>query len=181
MGATRKPRKRYVPRAVALDAADHAMALATKLRPGQRAELAGPLHRAFELARAGTGGSTAWCTLADGMNVAEQLAGRCGICSDRMPEIMAAQEALHTWHARHAQRGTWTLRADELRALDAGVLFHGIQLRYCTQGELRDAILAVQRHVQQALAGNASPRALVCIGALGRQQQQQTTPPGAPT
>lgn len=169
MGATRKPRKRYVPKRVETDPVEAAIAQAGLLSPGQRQELGGPVQRAFERARQGTGGWPAWCELADGLNVAEQLALR-GICSDRMPEIMAGQRALQSLHHRHEERNTWTLRAEEITALQTGVDFHLIQLAHCTQGELRDAIFAVQRRVSQALAGNASPSALVCVGAIGKKR-----------
>jgi hypothetical protein len=174
MGRTAKPRKRYVPKRVDIDATGTAMALATKLAPHQQAELVRPMRAAFERARAGTGGWQAWAGLADAMNVAEQLAD-AGICSDRMPEILAAQSALSELYARHQQRNSWTLRAAELAALDEGVLMHTIQLEHCTQGELRSAIFAVQRRMSQALAGNASPRALVCAGQLGAPKGTTTT------
>ena len=112
MGATRKPRRRYVQRPVDLLAHDTAMALATVLRPSQRRELEVPAQAALDGLRTGSGGWPAWCALADALNVAEQLAQR-GIASDRMPEILAAQAVLSELHARQAQRGSWTLRAAE--------------------------------------------------------------------
>lgn len=161
----RRPRKRYVPGRVDLDPVQTAIALASKLVPQQRAMLRQPLRVALEGLRTGAGGVAAWNGMADALNVAEQLA-LLGIASDRMPEIEAAQSALHAVHTRHAAMGSWTLRGAELQALRVGRFFHFVQLAYCTQGELRKAIQTVQRNVAQALAGNASPRAIVCIGAL---------------
>lgn len=167
MGRTAKPRKAYRPRPV--DASPHelAMARATALQPQQRQALGQPLQQALEGLRTGQGGWDAWRTMADALNVAEQLA-RAGIASDRLPEILEAQAALHALHQRHAERGTWTLRASELAALTFGAELHAIQLRYASQGEMADAIRAVQRRVQQALQGNAPKGAMVC-GALGVQ------------
>lgn len=167
MARSKPPRKAYRPGYVDLMAHDTAAALATKLNGQQRHALGTPVTAALDGLRMGTGGWPAWCNLADGMNVAEQLAHR-GICSDRLPEILAAQAALHELHTRQATRASWTLRAAELAALHTGVDFHLIQLQHCTQGEMRDAITAVQRRVAQALAGNAPKDARVCVGVLGK-------------
>lgn len=165
MGRTARLRKRYVPGRVDTGPVQTAIALAAKLLPSQRRMLRQPLRVAFSGLLRGTGGWPAWCAMADALNVAEQLAAR-QICSDRMPEIEAAQSALHALHTRHAARNTWTLRPEEITALRIGRFFHFVQLNYCTQGELREAILAVQRKVAQALAGNASPSAKVCVGGI---------------
>lgn len=166
MPRSHKPRKRYIPKRVDIDPVQMTIATASLLLPSQRHDLGDPMKRALEALRTGTGGWRAWSEMADAMNVAEQLALR-GICSDRMPEIQAAQTALHDLYHRHAQRDSWTLRGTELQALDTGVFFAQLQLEYATQGEFRDSILAVQRRVSAALAGNAPRDALVCVGALG--------------
>ena len=172
MSRKRARRKGYQPGPVYSDMIEHARALTSKLSPAQRAAFRRPLRVAFEGLRTGINAQDAWCQLADAMNVAEQLALR-KIASDRLPEILAAQEALHDVHQRHAQRGTWTLRGTELAALRLGRFFHFVQVDYCSQGEMRDAIDAVKRRVRQALAGNAPRHAKVCIGALGHQHKAQ--------
>jgi hypothetical protein len=174
MPRSHRPRKRYVPARVDIDPVETAIALASRLQPFQRASLRRPLRVALERLRTGAGDWPAWCAMADGMNVAEQLALR-GIVSDRMAEISAAQAALHALYLRHGERGGWTLRGTELAALRLGRFFHFAQLSYCSQGELRDAIQAVQRKVGAALAGNASPKALVCVGRLGESDSSPTT------
>ena len=165
MGNTRKPRKRYTQRRVEHDVVELAIAMATKLRPGQRASFRQPLRAALDGLRTGRGGWPAWNNMADAMNVGEQLALR-GICSDRLPEILAAQEALHHIQRRQAERGSWTLRAAELTALRIGRFFHFVQIKHCSQGEMEHSIEAVQRRVSQALAGNAGRDAIVCVGRL---------------
>ena len=166
MPASSKPRKAYRPRPVDIDPTQLAIARAALVPQAQRAQLVAPVRRALDGLRTATGGWQAWCGMADAMNVAERLA-LAGIASDRMPEIQAAQAALQALHARHAATGSWTLRAAELKALDDGAFFHKVQLEHCTQGELHDAIQAVQRRVAQALAGNAPRDARVCVGQLG--------------
>jgi hypothetical protein len=143
-----------------------AMSRAAALEDSQRRDLITPVRSALQGLRTGTGGWTAWSSLADAMNVAEQLCS-LGIASDRTAAIDAAQAALAEVHARHAARQSWTLRATELQALEEAVLIHGIQLRFASQGEVSDAIKTVQRRVAAALAGNASPKARVCVGVLG--------------
>lgn len=83
-----------------------------------------------------------------------------------LPEIEAAQAALAEVHTRNKATGSWVLRGPEITALHEGVVRHIAQLQVCTQGELVRAITKVKQCVSQALAGNASPRALVCVGAL---------------
>lgn len=165
MGRTAKPRKAYRPAPAIIDAVDYTIALACKLAPQQRAGLRNPLRQALNNLRTGRDTASAWCELADGMNVAEQLARR-GIVRDRLQVFLQAQAALQAVHTRNQQRGSMTLRADEMAALRLGRFFHFVQLDYCTQGEVKAAIEAVRRKVQQALAGNAARDARVCVGGL---------------
>lgn len=166
MPRSHKPRKAYRPGRVDTDPAGLAMARAALLPAEPRRTLYAPVQRALDGLRTAKGGWAAWCGLADAMNVAEQLALR-GIASNLLGEIEAAQAALQALHARHTESGSWTLRAAELKALDDGVFVHRVQLEHCTQGELHDAIQAVQRRVAQALAGNAPRDARMCVGELG--------------
>ena len=166
MGRTAKPRRAYRPRVIDGNPITLAMSRAAALEDSQRRDLITPVRSALAALRTGTGGMDAWCTLADAANVAEQLCA-LGIASDRLATIDAAQAALAELHARHAQRGNWTLRAAELLALEEAVVIHGIQLRFASQGEVAEAIKTVQRRVAAALAGNASPKARVCVGVLG--------------
>jgi len=175
MGKNSKPRKVYRPHRVDLDPMDLASSRAALLQPHQKAALAGPVRAALDHLRRCSDSWTAWCNLADAMNVAEQLALR-NIASDRLPEFQAAQQVLHDVYHRQANRGTWAMRAPELAALDFAVTLHVIQLGHCTQGELGDSIQAVQRRVAQALAGNAPKDARVCVGQLGNRDPETNTP-----
>lgn len=178
MGKTTKPRKAYRPHRVDLAPMDLATARASLLLPTQKAQLAGPVRNALGHLRRCVDPWAAWCSLADAMNVAEQLALR-NIASDRLPELHAAQQVLHDVYHRQASRGTWAMRAQELAALDFAVALHLIQLDHCTQGELADSIQAVQRRVAQALAGNAPRDARVCLGQLGNKQPDTHNAPQA--
>lgn len=110
-----------------------------------------------------------WCSLADAANMAETLAAMglgSGDAADRV--INDAQRALHEVHQRQAQRGTWTLYADEIDALHWLVRLHcTVQLAACSFGEFSDAFERTQNRLRQALAGNAPAGALVITGAIG--------------
>lgn len=166
MATNRKPRKPHRPRRVDLDPMDMTSARVARLTPQQKATLISPAQAALDNLRRCVDPWPAWCNLADALNVAEQL-GLRAIASDRLPEIRAAQAVMHDIYHRQATRGTWAMRAPELAALDFAVALHAIQLDHCSQGELADSILAVQRRVAQALAGNAPKDARVCVGQIG--------------
>jgi hypothetical protein len=170
MPRSHKPRKRYVPKHVRLDSHLHAMDRVATLLPAQRQDLGGPLQRAFEAFRAGQGNPQHWCDLADGLNVGEVLC-ELQIGTNLADRFVQAQQALAAVHARHAQRGSWTLRAAEIAALDDAVWCAGIQLQHCSQGEIADAIGTVKRRTVGALAGNIAAGTTVCVGLLGRQEQ----------
>lgn len=174
MGKTRKPRKAYRPHRIDADPMDLASSRAALLLPKQKATLVRPVTAALDHLRRCADPWTAWCSLADALNVAEQLALR-NIASDRLPEFQAAQQVMHDIYHRQASRGTWAMRAPELAALDFAVQLHVIQLGVCTQGELADSILAVQRRVAQALKGNAPKDARVCVGQLGNKDTKTNT------
>jgi len=165
MPRSHKPRKRYIPKRVELDTIGLAHAQASLLLPSQRHDLVAPMRSAFGRLRAGHGTNADWCNLADAMNVAERLA-EINIASDRLPEFRAAQAVLAELHARHQQRGSYTMRGPEIATLETAVELHEVQLEVCTQGEAAHAITTVQRCVAEALAGNASPKAIICVGGL---------------
>jgi hypothetical protein len=115
-----------------------------------------------------------WNSLADTANVAQTLAGmRLGGGLQAEQVIESAQLALQAVKQRHARRGTWTLYADELDALTWLVRLHTTaQLPACSYGEFDDAFQATHRRLRQALAGNASPGAVVVVGDLAGQGAQ---------
>lgn len=172
MARTHKPRKRYIPKRADLDPMGLAHALACLLTLPQRRELTEPMRRSFTRLRAGQGDAGCWCNLADALNVAKRLA-ELAIANDHAAELQTAQRALADLYARHAQRGGWVMRGTEIAALEQAMDVHSAQLQVCTQGELAEAITTVQRTMAQALAGNASPGALVCVGMLGKPGVQR--------
>lgn len=149
--------------ASALEIAMHRAAL---LPPHEHAQLLAPVRAAFEIFRLGHGTLDHWKRLADAMNVAEELAHR-NIASDHKATFEAAQHALHDVFTRQSVNASWTLRGTEIAQIELAVIVFKVQLDHCSRGELGLAVTRVYNRVSQALAGNASPDALICGGNLG--------------
>lgn len=167
MPRSHRPRKRYVPKRIELDPVEATIARAAVMPRHAAAPFIAAMQTALDGLRRGCGGMKAWADLADALNVAESLAD-LRIANDHRATILAGQRALAELHARHGATASWTLRADELRALAAAEEIAEIQLGVCTQGEFVDAVSTTTRRVAGALAGNASPSAIVCVaGGIG--------------
>ena len=167
MPTSHKPRKRYTPQAVRLDAHLHAIDRVATLLDTQRQDLATPMQEAFDAFRTGHGTAAAWCTLADALNVGEVLT-ELSIGSNLRGHFAQAQAALAAVHARKTGGGTWTLRGLEIAMLDDAVWAAKVQLDHCSQGELTDAVNTVKRRARGALTGGLSADTTVCVGLLGR-------------
>lgn len=167
-----RPRKSYRPRTVRLDAHLHAVDRIATLLPHQREQLARPTAAALDAFRRGAGSVAHWRDLADACNVAEALAELHIGGAPLLPAIQAAQAALAAVHGRHAQRGSWTLRGQEITALDEACYWHAWQLEQATQGELHDAIERVRRRTAGALAGSVGAGTVVCVGGLTTTRQE---------
>lgn len=167
MGRTSKPRKAYRPHPVHLNAISATLNRVRKLSTSdvnnQRAIVVKALHE-FS---AGRNCAEHWRGLADTANMAETLAGM-GICSGQQASeaVHQAQTALANVRLRHAERGTWTLYASEVEALNWLAALHGKQLRECDYGEFERAFHATHERVAQARAGNAPSGAIVIEGDM---------------
>lgn len=167
MPTSHKPRKRYAPQPVRLDAHLHAIDRVATLLDTQRQDLSTPMQEAFDLFRTGRGTAAAWCTLADALNVGEVLT-ELQIGTNLRGHFAMAQGALAAVHARKTAGGTWTLRGLEIAMLDDAVWAAKVQLDHCSQGELTDAVNTVKRRARGALTGGLSADTTVCVGLLGR-------------
>lgn len=173
MPGTRKPAKQHRPRLPRLDAHLHAVDRVATLLPSQQTELSAPMQAALDAFRQGRGDRNRWCDLADACNVGEALALAHIGGQPLLPIFAAAQAALAAVHGRQQQRGSWTLRGEEIHAIDEACYWHRWQLGQASQGELHDAIEAVKRRVSAALAGSVAPGTTVCRGGLGGGQQPE--------
>lgn len=160
--------KRYQPKVVALNAIERAINGVRKLSTEDQTAIKRDMDTALREFGCGRDCASHWLTMADSLNVAEQLAAR-GICSDAASQerIQAGQAALVTVNDRHATTGSWTLYAAERTALDDALWLHGVQVEHCSLSEYAAAVQAVRQRVQQAIAGNAPRGARVLLGDLG--------------
>lgn len=108
-----------------------------------------------------------WRSLADTANMSETLAGMgLGAGPDAERVVNTAQQTLHDVHQRHAQRGTWTLYADEIDSLHWLAQLHQLQLQACSYGEFQTAYTRTANRLAQARAGNAPRGAIVVLGDM---------------
>ena len=169
--------KRYVPKPVHVNAVERAITGAAKINPAQVAQTRAALTQTFTAFGQGFDCAAHWRSMADAMNVAEQLA-RLGICCDAssVDRITEAQSVLTAVADRHAATGSWTLRSAERAALDDGLWMHGVQLEHCCYREYEHAVARSLRIITQALAGNVAPGVRVVVPAAGVQQTAKESP-----
>jgi hypothetical protein len=160
-----KPRKKYRPKPVHLNAVQRAMESVQVLPKHDTGELKAIVRQAFADFTTGQDCAANWKSMADALNVAEALSD-IGICSDATSRetIAAGASVLGAVAARHAERNTWALKADEFKALSEGLWLHRVQLDHCSLGEYQRAVTAVAKKTRQALAGNAGQGVqVVCV------------------
>lgn len=164
---TKRPdkRRRFIPSASTQSPIEIALHRAAALLPSERAELLGPVREAFAAFRSGHGSVDAWAQLSDTFNIAAELALR-QIASNHKGTFAAAGQALAAVFTRCEQGGSWTLRGEEIAAIDLAVDVFAIQLDHCSRGELGESVTRVINRVQQARAGNAGPGVRVCDPSL---------------
>lgn len=158
MPRSHKPRKRFDPRRhpVDRDPIELAMNQIATLQPSQRATLKKTAEDAFDAFRRGHGSAELWAHLADALNMGEAMA-TLNLANDHGHKFTDAQIALGRVHQRHAAGGNYTLRGDEIAALDDALFIYGVQLDVCSKGEWLAAIDRVSNRVRSACAGNAAP------------------------
>lgn len=138
---------------------DEALFRASTMGTGERVKLIAKLREAWARARTGRCTSADWGRIASAINMGVAIA-QLGIASDREAEFDAAADALTSWARRRRSTGSWTLRADEIRALDLALEIHEVQLQYASRGELmtaHDRVIAMENQAR-ALAARGAPQ-----------------------
>ena len=163
-----RKRSAYRPRPVTVNAWQRAMIGAAKL-PAAAVQMQTAIVRtAVDQFARGLHCAAHWLSLADTANMTETLAAmRIGAGAQADDIIERAQRALHDVHQRHAQRGTWTLYADEIDALQWLAQLHAVQLREVTRSEFEEAFTRTKNRLMGARAGNAPAGAIVIEGQIG--------------
>lgn len=154
MPGNRKPRKRYQPKPKDFDPMSLAFNRAALFDQSEQAEISVRSSTAFDALRRGAGARDAWQTVADALNIAEELAA-LGIVSNLADEIDVAQHGMAELMRRAQATGCWTMRAQELRTVDYALELYRLQLKLCSKGEHIQAEERARRRVAAALAGSA--------------------------
>lgn len=173
-------RRRFIPSTSTQSPIEIALHRAAALLPSERTELLGPVREAFAAFRRGQGNVDALAQLSDTFKIAAELANR-QICSDHKPTFAAAAAALNAVLTRRENGCSWTLRGEEIAAIDLAVDVFSIQLDFCSRGELGESVTRVVHQVQQALAGNAAPGVRVCDPTLFMMASHATPRAAAPS
>ncbi len=167
MARNRPPRKSYRPRPAYANAHQIAMAKVYTLQRQLLDVQIDIMALAIDEFVRGVDCAERWKHLADTANVAEQLTA-IGIGSgpQAIRVIHAAQHALANVAQRWRERGSWTLYAAELDALQWLKSLHREQLSRCSHGEFERAMDAAHTKVSQARAGNAPAGAVIVDGEI---------------
>lgn len=140
----KKPRKKaYKPKDVSANAMNWAIAGRCLMPEGQQKQLMESVQEAMMLLRKGAAKRDDWNELANSMNLAEALAHH-QIGTNLLPQILAAQSALHDIALRMLKTGSSTCYATELALITEGIDLYRIQLTLCTQAEMSKSVRRVE-------------------------------------
>ena len=108
-----------------------------------------------------------WASLADTSNVSETLCQmRLGGGPEAERVIRDAQKVLSDVSERFKARGSWTLYAAEIDALQWLAQLHKTQLQVCSYGEFEAAYTKTVNRIKQARAGNVAEGVVVVEGLI---------------
>lgn len=140
----KKPRsKKYVPKDVSANAMNWAIAGRCLMPEFKQIALMEPVLESMMLLRKGAAGRDDWNSIANAMNIAEALAHH-QIGPNLLPQILAAQSALHAVAMRMLNTGKSTCYAQELADITEGIDLYRIQLTLCTQAEMSKSVRRVE-------------------------------------
>ena len=162
-----RPRKAYRPRAVDPHAHLRAITYTRRIDAADAARQVALLNDALAAFMRGHDCPQHWRSLADCANVAESLS-LLGIGSNAEADriVHEAQVALSAVATRRQQRGSWTLYAAEIDALQWLLALHKAQLEAADYFEFDRALAATKRRISQAVAGNAPAGAVIVEGEI---------------
>lgn len=107
-------------------------------------------HEAMDSLRRGEGTHSHLQSIIETANVAETLAKLHNLGKDWLPEIHEAQVCIHALAERGAAIGRYTMKANELKALNLLLEIHDAQLDACSVQTLGKAV----EYIRQRMARN---------------------------
>jgi len=144
---TKRRSKRYHPKPIRVDAMNWAIAGSCVMPAGHQKDLMSHVDAALDKLRHGIADRDDWNTLANALNISEELAN-FEIGPNLMPAVKAGQDALHDVALRMMANGSSTCRGSELTAITEAIDMYRIQLRFCTQAEFSKSVERVQTLLQ---------------------------------
>lgn len=107
-------------------------------------------HEAMDSLRRGEGTRGHLQSMVEVANVAETLASNANLGKDWLPEIHEAQMAIHALAVRGVEIGRYTLKANEIKALNLLLEIHDAQLDACSVQTLGKAV----NYIRERMARN---------------------------
>lgn len=104
-------------------------------------------HEAMDSLRRGEGTRDHLQSIIEASNIAETLARLHNLGTDWLPEIHEAQTCIHALAVRSAQMGRYTLKANELKALNLLLEIHDAQLDACSIQTLGKAVEYIRQRM----------------------------------
>lgn len=142
MSKSRKPRKAYRPRQIAINTLEIALYRAAKPAKVDRDDVLNVLHQAVTALREGVATELQWSIVAGGVNVARAIE-RQGIVRGLTEHIDCSDRALQSIYDRAMASGSWRPTALYYYELDAVKTFaelHAFQVNQLARSELLQAI-----------------------------------------
>lgn len=104
-------------------------------------------HEAMDSLRRGQGERGHLQSMIEVANIAETLARMHSLGTDWLPEIHEAQTCIHAIAERGAQLGRYTLKANEIKALNLLLEIHDVQLDACSIQTLGKATNYIRQRI----------------------------------
>lgn len=104
-------------------------------------------HEAMDSLRRGEGSRGHLQSMIEVANVSETLARMHNLGPDWLPEIHEAQECIHALAVRGAEMGRYTLKANELKAMNLLLEIHDAQLDACSVQTLGKAVEYIRQRM----------------------------------
>lgn len=157
MGVSKKPRKKYKPKHVRLDTVTYAVESATPLTQHDDYAVKHKLRVSGALAEMVKGvGTTASMTyLYASYNVALSITDMKGLQAAAVEILLPALQAIEALAVRYREHKRYTLKANEIKALQDLVAYHDDLLDHITVLEMEQAIARAKAHILQKTSGTA--------------------------
>ena len=148
MPKNKKPKKKYVPKAVIQDPIRYLVQGNNPAEPEAITKVKINHHMAMLAITQGKGGPSDWQVVANALNCAVVLA-EMGYGVEYVPEVVKAQGAMVMIRDRLKASGRITIKAMEMQAINEALALHDEQLEIATVRDMEKAILHVEAQLRR--------------------------------